>query len=489
LFTDYWPLVLVLWGGFKVLQRFTRPSRARVGALEIVLLVFVVVTGLSLSAARRILEEVSGESFEDIVGFSTISMVGAPAHRFAGDERFDLGETSALRIASPGGNVKVQGGEGTTVDVGFTKRVRHPSETEASRIADEVRLDFDATGPVARLEVVLPEGKTPVECDLDIRLPKGTSVTIENRRGQVSAFDLAGPVQIETSQERIEAGNLTGGLKATTRHGEIRVIGVSGTVELANRGGGIVAEDVDGDLRAETTHGRLLAEDVSGSALLENRHAGVRASRVGGELQVNAQNAEVSVESAGASVRVANSHGSILVRDVKGSLTIEATSASIQARDVSGDVTLDSRDETVTLVGVGGSARVRSPLSEVTVEDVQGPLEIESSHDPVVVSRFGSSLSVRSTHAELRVHTPRLAGNVSLQTNYGDVELRFPSEASMKFEGRTEDGEMRSSFPGLELREGKEGAFRVWTGAIGPSTHAVVVETRYADIVLSPEES
>lgn len=489
LFADYWPLLLVLWGGFKVYQRFARPSRARVGALEIVLLVLIVISGLSFSAARRLLEEVSGEKLEDIVGLGTVSLVGAPAHRFPGEARFELGAAGEVVIVNPGGYVKVQGGEGTEIEVHFTKRVHHVSDSEASAIADGVELDFDATGPVARLAVVLPEGKTPVECDLDVRLPKGASVAIENRRGRVSAFDLEGPVRIETAHDGIEAENLTGGLKATTRHGEIRVTGVAGTVELVNRGGAIVAEDVEGDLRAETSHGRLLAEDVTGKAALENRHAPVQASRIGGEVRVTAQHAEVSIETAGAGVAITNSHGSIFVRGVRGALTIEATNAPIQARDVNGDVTIDNRDETVTLVGVRGSARVKSPLSQVTVEEIEGPLEIENSHDDVRVSAFGSSLTVRSTHAEVSVSTARLAGNVTLQTTYGDVELRVPPGASLRFEGRAEDGELHSNVAGLEIVEDRRGAERAWRGALGSSTHAVSVETSYGDIHLEPVES
>ncbi|HLE69172.1 MAG TPA: hypothetical protein VJH87_05795, partial [Vicinamibacteria bacterium] len=227
LFADYWPLLLVLWGGVKVYQRFAQPSRARVAAFEIVLLVLLVISGLSLSAARRLLEEVSGEKLEDIVGLGSLSLVGAPAHRFPGEARFELGAAGGVVIVNPGGYVKIQGGEGTEIEVQFTKRVHHVSESEASAIADGVALDFDASGPVARLAVVLPEGKTPVECDLDVRLPKRVSVAIENRRGRVSAFDIEGRVQIETAHDGIDAENLTGGLKATTRHGEIRVTGVA----------------------------------------------------------------------------------------------------------------------------------------------------------------------------------------------------------------------------------------------------------------------
>ncbi len=492
LFADYWPVLLVLWGLVKLYQRFAQPSRARVGAFEIVLLVLIVVCGLGISAGRRVLEEVSGEKLEDIVGLGTLSLVGAPVHRFPGEARFQLGGAGEVSIVNPGGVVNVQGGEGTEIEVRFTKRVHHASESDASAIADAVSIDFDASGPVARLAVVLPGGperRARVECDLDLRVPKHVSVAIENHRGRVSAFDIEGPVRIETAHDGIEAGNLKGGLKATTRHGEIRVSGISGAVELVNRGGSIVAEDIDGDLRAETSHGRLVAEDVTGKATLENRHARIQASRIGGELRVTAQHAEVSIESAGGSAAVANSHGSIFVRDVQGDLTVEATNAPIQARDIAGNVAIDDRDEPVTVVGVRGSARVKSPLSQVTVEEVEGAVEIESSNEDVRVAAFGSSLSVRATHAGVTASTALLAGSVSLQTTYGDVELRIPPGASLRFEGSAEDGELHSNVPGLEVLEERRGAGRAWTGALGSSTHAVTVETSYGDIRLEPVES
>jgi DUF4097 and DUF4098 domain-containing protein YvlB len=489
LFADYWPLLLVVWGAFKVYQRFTQPSRAQVGGLEIVLLVFVLLCGLSLSAARRLLGQFSGEKLEDLLEISALSIAGAPVHRFSEEARFELGAASELAISSPGGEVWVQGGEGTEIQVQLTKRVRHESESDASAIADEVELEFDASGPKARLATVVPGGKVSVECDLTVRIPKGVSLSIENRRGRVSAFDLEGDVRIQTARDGIEAANLKGGLKATTEHGAIRVRGVAGPVEIVNRGGAIVAEGVDGDLRAETSHGRLSAEDVRGKASLENRHGAVEASRIGGELRVMGESAEISVETAGAAVSIGNRHGSIFVRGVGGALAVDASNATIEARDIAGNVEIDDRDNRVSLSGVGGSARVRSPLSEVTVEDVEGPIEIESSHDEVRVSEFGSRLSIRSTHAELAVRTSRLAGNVSLETTYGDVALRLPASASMRFEGRAKDGELRSNVPGLEIREERREDESTWTGASGSATHSVRVETSYGNILLEPEET
>ena len=163
--------------------------------------------------------------------------------------------------------------------------------------------------------------------------------------------------------------------------------------------------------------------------------------------------------------------------------------APIQARDVEGDVKIENRDEEVILVGVRGAARVTSPLSPVTVEEVEGPIEIESSHDDVRVLGFGSSLTIRSTHAPLSVATGRLAGSVILKTSYGDVELKLPRGASMTFEGLSEDGELLSSFPNLEIAEDRRGAQSFFRGAVGSSPQQVQVETRYGDIHLEPSES
>ncbi|MGH9332172.1 MAG: LiaF transmembrane domain-containing protein, partial [Vicinamibacteria bacterium] len=391
-FADYWPVLLVIWGLLKIYQRFSEPSRARASAFEMVLLILIIVSGLTLRAARGVMDDVSNEmSFDQIAEIAGIPMLGAPVHRFSEERRFELGSSDGILVVNPGGNVKITGNESTAVEVVATKRIHHHSESEASRIAGSVELEFEGSGARPRLSVVLPEERVSVQIDLDIRLPKSAGVSIENRRGRVEVFDIAGPVEIETSHEGIEARNLTGGLRAETRHGDIRIDGVSGSVELLTRNGSITAERVDGDLRAEASHGGIRVEDVSGRALLDNRHADVRVARVQGPIEVNAQNSDVSVVSAGASVSIKTSHAPVFVRDVFGSLTIEASNAAIQARDVRGDVMVDDQDEAVTLVAIGGSVRLRAPRSEVAVEDIEGPVDIESSHDDVRVAGLGSS--------------------------------------------------------------------------------------------------
>jgi DUF4097 and DUF4098 domain-containing protein YvlB len=493
LFVDYWPLLLVLWGAFKVYQRFAAPERARVGGFEILLLVFLLLVGLSVSFARHVAEQVTGGTIEDLIEVPGWSLAGPDFQRFAEEARFELGDATGLTLVNPGGRVSVRGVEGAAIEVRLTKRVRHRSESEASAIAEKIELAFTTEGSSARLAVVVPSRKqerwSSIECDLEVLVPRTASVGIENRHGPVSVADMLSPVRIETAQDGIEAENLKAGLEARTRHGDIRVRGVAGSVSLFNRGGAIAAEDVEGDLRAETHHGRILAEDVTGAATLETQHAPVRASRIGGELRAKTEHDEISVETAGANVIVANQHGSVFVRDVAGDLSVTAESSPVQARQVKGNVSIDNHDEAVTVVGVGGMVRVRSPMSPVTVEEAKGPIEVESSYDDVRIADFGSSLTIRSTHADVSVGTADLGGNVSVRTSYGDVELRIPASASLKLAATTKDGELHSNLPALDPQESRSGSERSWTAALGSETYTVSIETSYGDVNLVPEAS
>jgi DUF4097 and DUF4098 domain-containing protein YvlB len=488
LFADYWPVLLVGWGAFKIYERFRTPERARVGAGEVVLLMLLVLSGLTATAARRVMREVSSEApFEEFLELAELEELAGPVHRFTEESSFDLGSAASLIIENAEGSVTVIGrpGEGDArIEAVLVKRVRHASESGAEERAEDVRLDFQAGAEPPRLSVAVRKDRGRVETDLKVTIPETCRLTLQNRRGAVTLSALAGGVEVETSQGDVEAENVKGGLRARTSHAAIRVRGVSGRVELRNRHGEIDARGIDGDLNAETANASVVAEDVRGAVVVENRNASIRAARVGGELEIRAENAEVAIEDAKAGVIIQTSGEPVFVRGVAGGLNITSRGAVIQAREIGGDVDIASEHEPVTIAKVAGSVKVHARPSEVTADDVEGPLEIDGPEDRVRVSNFGGSLTVQSSHAELRVRTERLAGEVSLETTYGDVELELPPDASARILGRTRDGEMRSEVSGLDMEETPDGSGRKWEGTLGSGSHSVTLATSHGDIRL-----
>jgi DUF4097 and DUF4098 domain-containing protein YvlB len=491
LFADYWPVLLVGWGVFKIYERFTAPERARVSAGEVVLLLLLVGTGLTLRAARRVMAEFSSEApFDELLDLAELEELAGPAHRFTEESSFDLGTASSLVVENAEGSVTIvgragsPGNEDARVEAVLVKRVRDASESAAEERAADVKLDFQAGGERPRLTVALGKDRGRIETDLKLTLPEGCSLTLGNRRGPVVVSGLAGRVEIETSQGEIEAENLRGGLRARTSHAPIRARGLSGGVELRNRHGEIDARNIEGDLTAETGNASIVVEDVQGTVVLENRNASIRAARVGGGLEIRAENTEIAVEDAKAAVSIQTSNEPVFVRGVAGGLNITSRGAVIQARDVGGDVDITAEHEPVTVSKVAGAVKVHSRPSEVTADDVLGALEIDGSEDRVRVSNFGSSLSVRSSHAELRIATESLSGAVSLETTYGDVEMDLPPDSSARIVARTGDGDLDSEVEGLDLQEGSDGSGRKWEGTLGSGSHSVTLATSHGDIRL-----
>jgi DUF4097 and DUF4098 domain-containing protein YvlB len=488
LFADYWPLLLVGWGIFKIYERFRTPERARVGAGEVVLLLLLVATGLTLRAARRVMVDVSTEvPFDELLELAELEELAGPAHRFTEESSFDLGSANSLIVENAEGSVTVIGrpGEGDArIEAVLVKRVRGVSESGAEGRAEDVTLDFQTGGERPRLSVSVGRDRARIGTDLKLTIPERCSLTVRNRRGPVVLSGIAGGVEIETSQGEIEAENVEGGLRARTSHAPIRARGASGRVELRNRHGEIDARAIEGDLTAETANASVVAEDVQGAVVLENRNASLRAARIGGDLEIRGGNTEVAVEDAKASVTIQTTGEPVFVRSVAGDLNINSRGAVIQAREIGGDVDIASEHEPVTIARVAGSVKVRSRPSEVTADDVQGPIEIDGPEDRVRISNFGGSLSVQSSHAELRAGTERLSGAVTLETTYGDIELDLPSDASARILARTRDGEMRSEVSGLDLEEAPDGSGRRWEGSLGSGSHQVTLVTSHGDIRL-----
>lgn len=485
LFSRYWPVLLVVWGVFKIVERFVAPERAQVSAFEIFLFVLIVGLGLSLRAARNLVDEVKNEvSLDEIFGVAGMELLGGPAHRFDEERTFDIGAATSLLVENSGGRVRATGWDEPTVRAVVTKRVRHAEEAEAARIAESVDVELSSRDGTARIRVVIPEESSFIETDLDLQVPRALPLTVRNRRGRVEAFGVEAMADLETSEGDVLCSNVKGGLKARTRHGDVDVDHVSGNVEIVNRDGAVTVRSVEGDLRAATSHDRLVAEDVTGSVALENRHAGVRTARIGGDVELRAENADVTVESAGGSVSLEASHRTVFVRGVGGRLTVTARNATIQAREIAGDAVLDDPNGEISVIGVEGSLRIGGRQSAVTVAEIGGPTEIESSQNDVRVSDFRSSLVVRSNHAAVRADASRLAGDVTLETTYGEVELHLPEGAPLRLEAQTRDGELRGGLEGLELRETDEDSSRRWEGTRGSGGPGVKVETTYADVIL-----
>jgi DUF4097 and DUF4098 domain-containing protein YvlB len=483
-FGTYWPVLLILWGVYKVYQRVAHPESARVGAGEVLLLFFIVFTGLTVHFTRRLVTGIPVDvSIDDVIESIGSDISFGPAYSYSDEHRFDLSAGTGLLVENGRGAVTVQGWDEQQIKAVVTKRVYRHSEEKAARVAEEIRPRFD-TPPdePARFEMEIPSEEPAVETDLELWIPRDTALTVTNGRGPLTVSDLRAPVGLATSQDSVEVRNVTGRLSVDGRRGPVRLEHITGDVEARNRYGSMTVKDVEGNFLGETSNGSLYVERITGTARLSNRHSRIRASQIGGDLTVEASQTQVTAEDLGATATIETSYRPIFVKGVEGSLTIEARSSEIEVRDVKDNLDVNNTNRSVRAAAIGGGVTMTARKCEVRLDDVTGPIELESSYNPVRIQSFGSSLTVRSEHAPVHAATESLGGEIKITTSYSEVRLTLPPESSFGLEAKVKGGEVISDFRQSTWKDSKRDETLEVRGTVGGGAPPIVIETSYGDI-------
>ncbi len=113
--------------------------------------------------------------------------------------------------------------------------------------------------------------------DCDIHCPPGTSVTIKQVNGDLSALGLGGPLAIESVGGNVELRDLG---PATLRHagGDMEARGVQGELRI---------ESVGGDAQVRQVSGAVTIESVGGDLVLRELGGGATVKHVGGDVSLN----------------------------------------------------------------------------------------------------------------------------------------------------------------------------------------------------------
>lgn len=483
-FGAYWPLLLVAWGSYKVYQRIAHPERSYVTATEVVILTWILVSGLVVRGAERAMEAWAAELSPDDFAFVFVPDLLGPAHRVTQIESFDLNGASVLIVENRRGRVVVIGSDDPILEVTLVKQVSSFSNADAERALAQVSLEFQP-GDEAKLHTSWEGGGRAVLTDLEIRAPRTMSVRVTNRRGAVRLEDLSAPADVTTTHGQVEVSNLSSGVEVQTSHATIRLERISGSIVAVNERGAVRAIDIDGDVTVETEHGSITVENISGDVSLKTEHGAVRAIDITGGVEIASPYSEVSVEHAGGNVTIASSHRPVFVHDVSGHLELASRYARVVVRGVAGDVSIENLHRPVSVADVRGSVSVTGEKCSVEVDAVDGAITIASTHDDIRVSELSASLDIRASDADVDVTIKRLAGSVRVETTRGDVTFDLPADASARVTASTLDGELRSEFPSLTSTDGTERRQQRWEGVLGSGRHPLTIVTSYGDIALT----
>jgi hypothetical protein len=135
------------------------------------------------------------------------------------EQTFDLGEMPSLRIDNFAGTVKVRPGEGTTIHVVATKRVR--SDLDLERIV----VDMVEEGDRLTIKTTVPAGLTNATVNLEMTTPTGTHLDLHNGAGSADVRGLRGATEADLGAGSLTVSDVSGEINARTGAGSIEYEG------------------------------------------------------------------------------------------------------------------------------------------------------------------------------------------------------------------------------------------------------------------------
>lgn len=211
-----------------------------------------------------------------------------------------------VRIDAAAGSLQVVGGATSVIRAGG-----EACASSASRL-DGIRLLSERRGDQIEIRVEIDSARglffrnTHASLDLEVELPQGMSVEIDDGSGSIDVRGV-GSLDIEDGSGSITVRNC----------GPTRIDDGSGSIDVA---------DIQGDLWIEDGSGEIDVRDISGTVRIDDGSGSVDITRVGGDV--------IIVDDGSGSIRITDVRGDLRVGDHgSGGLSFDRIDGRVSVRD------------------------------------------------------------------------------------------------------------------------------------------------------------
>ena len=415
----WWPLILIVWGAIKLYERTAArraniPGAASVSAGEI----FLVLGLLSLVGIVAAIE------------YGKQHIPGGPWDESGFSNRFDFDLDVApkkvpadarITIRIPHGDVKVRASDEPQVRVSGKKLAKAWSEKDAQRLAEPVGVEIVQNGDGYEIHPTgSNSGNSRVSMDVDISVPKNSSLTVRSEKGDITISDMGKPVAITAANGDIEVRDTAGDVTIDTRKGDIKVSDTKGNIKIAGHGGEVNVSTATGGLTLDGEfYGPIRADKVAKGVRFISQRTDLTLTQLTGHLEAGSGNLEI-----------ADAPGNLALRTNSYDVTVENAGGKVEVDNRNGNVEVrfpapPKEDVKIT----NSSAGITLSLPESSSFDI-----VADCHSGDIDSEFhADSLALTSTksgdaHLEGKYGSGR-GPKITLKTSYGSISLRETSSA------------------------------------------------------------
>lgn len=371
----FWPLLIILWGVIKLYEHWSDqqqglPGRG-IGAGGVVLLIFLIIFGMSSTAAKK----VNWNNFGNDVDFDN-DWSGLFGNTYSFEQTLEQPFTpdSSLRVVNDRGEVTVNTWDEAKIKVVASKRVISSDENEGKDINEKTKATISVSGNQVNLDAnTRAAGNKPVEANLQIWLPKKAAVEIVSGRGDIS---------------------------------------------ISNR---------DAEVHASANHGGVTAQQINGNVTITARRGAVRAQEIKGDVSVNGRLDDVTVNDVTGTVNLGGEFfGQTSLARIGKGVSFHSSRTDLEMAALAGDINIESGD--LRARAVAGPMRLMTRSKDIHIEDVTGDLKVENSNG-MVEYHAGNKLGaveISNSRGDVQLTLPeKVSFQVNAQARRGDVSTEF----------------------------------------------------------------
>lgn len=376
-YARWWPLIIILIGVIKLIEYYQAKHEDAIPAGvtfgTIVLLFFVIVSGLSISKAEGVNWRAVGEQFGGDFNDDDFNHFGESTYTYEDRLQQTFPANGSLKIVCDHGNINVNASDDGNVRVMIHKKIWAGSQGDADSTNQNSKPTLEVNGTAVVLNAnTQAGGKHDVEADMDVFLPKKADVTL------------------------------------STKHGDVNIVGRDGLITASHQQGGANFEDVTGDVNVTGDKITVRATRIKGNLTVQGRVTELTAEDVSGNATLNGDNFE-----------------EVRISKVGKTLAFKSYRTDLEFGGLAGDFDMSSDDLRAT--NVTGPVRLITRSKTIHLDDVSGDVRIENSNGDVDVhaTKLGN-YDIRNHHGDVTVTVPdKSAFSVDAKTQHGDASSDF----------------------------------------------------------------
>ncbi len=408
--THYWPVLLILWGGAKLVEHVLASRRGeptpRLGAGSIVFLVFFILIGMGATETR------------DWNWHGIGTEIGADpdwgnwfANKYEFTDNFaqPLPGGSEIKILSAQGDINVTASDDNQVHAVVRKALRSDSQESANRLNESTHPKFTQQGSIWLLDLTSGEFEN-ARFDLDLQLPRQISLSMTTRRGSLSVSKRDGNVDLTTDRGNLSAENVKGSALLHVRNGSVNVKDVTGNVQVEG-------EVDDGNI-----------SDVAGTLDFNAGYNGnIQLSHIGQRLHFKSVRTDLQLAKLDGEISMG--HGDLRATSIAGPVKLNTRSNEVHLEDVSGQVEVENRNGLVEI-------RPKFPLGNIDINNERGGIQLDMPEDAnfrldaqskngnIDVSDFSVTVDNRSRDSTARGTVGKGGPDIRLRADRGTIQIR-----------------------------------------------------------------